>query len=175
MRISPILELGCFRLTLALANVSKMSACPHWGKSYESYKTTYYCFAPLIMFKQNVSDPQSACFQVMYLCCQVHWGKPIYILIRWTDLGRGILKICCLRKKHLTSPTPFSSMILTASIWPPSVARWSGELLLNLFLAPVTRALTCKVTVNSSGHNSPTLSTANMAFSTSTEPFLAAR
>ena len=42
-------------------------------------------------------------------------------------------------------------MILTASIWPPSVAKWSGELLLNLFLAPVTRALICKVKVNGFG------------------------
>ena len=79
MGISPILELGCFRLTLALANVSKMSACPHWGKDVEIIKRQ---IASLILFEYKVS----VYFQVKYLCCQVHWGKPINILIRWTHL-----------------------------------------------------------------------------------------
>ena len=39
--ILPIFELGCLRLTLALAKVSKMSACPHWG---EMYKRSGHCF-----------------------------------------------------------------------------------------------------------------------------------
>ena len=52
--ISPILELGCFRLTLALAKVSKMSACPHWGKVVDIIIKRQ--IASLILFEHKVSE-----------------------------------------------------------------------------------------------------------------------